>query len=181
MNDQDKEKLLEASLWGHSPGEVFRARVLVDSTEAFLRARRRHARRRFAALGVAATLVAGVSFFLGRCSVPVSGPQVVPRQVVVEASQTVVVSDDLVAWLQAAQLFKQLGMEDRMARAVERAGWLLPDDAAGAFHVPGESFTAAGRGTVGSSGMSGPGKSCNIMNRIMAQSLGGHRHADETD
>ena len=43
-------------------------------------------------------------------------------------SGTVAVPSDLVAWLDAARLFKRLGMQDRMARAVERAGRLLPVD-----------------------------------------------------
>jgi hypothetical protein len=53
------------------------------------------------------------------------------------------VPDDLVAWLEAARLFKQLGMEDRMARAVDRAAALLPDAAVGESARAGPVFAAA--------------------------------------
>jgi hypothetical protein len=46
------------------------------------------------------------------------------------AAEKVAVPGDLVAWLEAARLFRQLGMEDRMARAVDHAYGLLPYDAA---------------------------------------------------
>jgi hypothetical protein len=45
-------------------------------------------------------------------------------------TQGVAVPNDLVAWLDAARLFHQLGMPDRMGRAVDRASRLLPAEAA---------------------------------------------------
>jgi hypothetical protein len=122
MDKQDIDHLLEQGLSGDPPRRVFRVRVLMDSTEAFLRARRGGLRWRLGVLSAAAVFIAGVSFLLGRYSAP---PPAV-NEVTANASDTVVVAGDLVVWLEAARLFQQLGMEDRMHRALDRAARLLP-------------------------------------------------------
>ncbi len=128
MNSQDVDKLLEQNLSGDPPSPALRARVLRDSTAAFVRARRRSARWRLVVLGTAATLIATVSFLLGRTSTlqPPAAP------VVADAGDTVAVPRELVAWVNAARLFKHLGMEDRVGRALDRAGRLMPPDMADA-------------------------------------------------
>ena len=59
MNRQDMDRLLEESFSGDPPGEAFRARVLRDSTAAFVGARRGRSRWRLAALSAAAVLLSG--------------------------------------------------------------------------------------------------------------------------
>jgi len=64
----------------------------------------------------------------------------------------------VIAWLEAARLFRQLGMEERMARAVDRASRLLPRDA-----------TLVGRELMDAPEVH---PSAEHSNRILAQSLG---------
>ena len=119
MERQDIDELLKESLSGDPPTAVFRAQVLRDSTVALIRARRARVRWRRAVVGAAAVLLAGVSFFTGRLTVPPSpGGDVAPAPQTASTAHEVTVSDDLIAWLDAARLFKQLGMEDRMTRAL---------------------------------------------------------------
>jgi hypothetical protein len=88
------------------------------------------------------------------------------------------VPSDLVAWLEAARLFGQLGMDDRMARAIDHAHKLLPYDTATVGDATG-SVVAAGGGAIespshqaGPGRMAGPREPVESVNRIMAQSLG---------
>jgi len=98
---------------------------------AFGQARQSRTWWRAGSLSVAALLVAGVSFLLGRHSLPKPAPETVPVMTPVAVqTQGVTVPDELVAWLDAARLFRQLGMPDRMGRAVDRASRLLPYDPA---------------------------------------------------
>jgi hypothetical protein len=53
----------------------------------------------------------------------------------------VIVPSDLVAWLDAARLFKRLGMEERMARAFDKAGKLLPYDAVAEINMTEQAIT----------------------------------------
>jgi len=132
MNDQDLDRLLEQGLSGDLPGQAFRARVLVDSTEALVRARQVRARWRFAVLSVAAVFIAAASFLLGRCSAPSGVAQPAAGPIVAGAGETVPVPGELVTWLQAARFFRQLGMEERVALAYERASNLVPYDSVSA-------------------------------------------------
>lgn len=172
MNNQDIDRLLERSLSGDPPRQVFRAQVLLDSTEAFVHARRSRAHWRFMALSAAAVFIATASFLLGRGSAPV--PAMEPA--IADAADTVAVSSDLVVWLQAAQLFRQLGMEERMAHAVERAGRLLPADTVIAGGqtlrlVAAESIENREE-RVAPMGMPGPNPSVQSVNQILAQAFG---------
>jgi len=183
MNDQDMDHLLEQGLAGDSPGPAFRARVLGDSTAAFVRARQGRAWWRPAWLGAAAALVAAVSFLLGRGLTP--RPPATPT--IAEAPDVVAVPKELVVWLDAARLFRQLGMEDRMGRALDRAAKLLPREAITAVGAAEPAFAAGGEETdsrsehAGSSRTPGLHQSVGSMNRVMAQSLGGYTHASEMD
>jgi len=128
---------------------------MADSLAAFVRGRRSRNWWRAGSLSAAAVLIAGVSFLLGRHSLPKAVPETVPvvTPVAVE-TQGVAVPNDLVAWLDAARLFHQLGMPDRMGRAVDRASKLLPAGAAATVvacgpAAPGceiEKITLEGRG-----------------------------------
>ena len=182
MNDQDTDKLLEQGLSGNPPGRLFQAQVLRDSTAAFVRARRSRPRRQPAALSAAAVFIAAVSFLLGRHSAPPSavGP-------LIASPDTVAVPKDLVASLSAARLFKQLGMEDRMNRALDCADRLLRREAIAASSAGGLVLSGADEvvesqaGYVSPSHQPGSPPPVEGVNRILAESLGGYYHASEMD
>ena len=100
----------------------------------------------------------------------------------------VTVPSDLVAWLDAARLFKRLGMEERMARAVEHAAKLMPYDAVAASSVKRQAFTSTGEEVFENqnkhsilSDILGPHESVGSISGIIAQSFGGHYHASKMD
>ena len=51
---------------------------------------------------------------------------------------------ELVTWLQAARFFRQLGMEERVALAYERASKLVPYDSANASGLAGGALVTDG-------------------------------------
>jgi hypothetical protein len=130
MKDKEADKYLREQFSGSPPREAFKQDVLRDSTAALVRVRRRRKAWRRAECAVAAVLIAGIAFIGGRLSVPRKLPRnvdVAPRA----AAETdgVNVPSDVVVWLDAARLFKRLGMEERMIRAFEYASELTPYDA----------------------------------------------------
>ena len=178
MRDIDQDTLLGQHLSGNPPRDAFKEQTLRDSTAAFIRVQRLRWAWRRAGLAAAAVLMAGVAFLGGR----LSGPPALPLSVDVPPRagaepDGVTVPSELVAWLEAARLFRQLGMEDRMARAVERAGRLLPVDT---FVADGqaERVFAATRSMenqkkrVELMAMQGPHPSADSINQILAQSFG---------
>jgi len=179
MNHEDLDRLLEQGLSGDPPRPEFREQVLQSSTATFVRRRRERVLWRATALSAAAVLIAGVSFLLGRASLIWETPRTaaVPTRVAT-GDQTVAVPSDLVAWLEAARFFRQLGMEDRMARAVDHASKLLPYDTATAGGATGPVVAASGRAVESRRDYVGPGRRAGLpesvesMKRILAQSLG---------
>ena len=125
----------------------------------------------------AAVLIAGVAFLGGRLSMPRTlPPSKDDAPPVVAEADGVNVPNELIAWLEAACLFKQLGMEDRMARAVERAGRLLPADT---FIADDQILRVFAAGSIGNQtervepmGILGPHPSAESINQILAQSFG---------
>jgi hypothetical protein len=179
MDSEEMDRVLEQGLAGESAQPAFRARVLEDSLAALAGRRHRYIWRHSAALAAAAVLIAGVSFLGGRYSVvrwETAAPPGNPP--VAQAGGTVVVPGELVEWVNAARLFKQLGMEDRMAHAVDRAGRLMPADLVGTC-APREPIVAV-RAEVGppegeetaESGVPAPRRTSGGINRVMAQSWG---------
>jgi hypothetical protein len=143
--DKDVDKYLRQHLSGDSPREAFKQQTLRDSMAALVRVRRRRSVRRRVELVAAAVLIAGVAFLSGR----LSAPRTLSRSVDVAPRMSakpdgVTVPSDLVAWLDAARLFRQLGMEERMARAVDHAGKLLPYDAVTMINMTGQALAANG-------------------------------------
>jgi len=178
MKDMNDDTLLGQHLSGEPPRVAFRQQTLRDSTAAFIGAYRRRSVWRRARLASAAVLVAGVAFFGGRLSVPSElHPGLHVGTQVGAKSDGVNVPSELVVWLEAARFFRQLGMEERMARAVDRAGRLLPADTGIAEGEAGQVLAAA-RSIEGQEkltelmGMSGPHLSADSLNQILAQSFG---------
>jgi len=173
MNDAEIDKLLEQGLSGDPPRAEFREQVLQDSVATLVRRRRTRALWRTGTLSAAAVLIAGVSFLLGRCSLPLVTVAPVPSTLVAGNKEAVAVPSELVEWLDAARLFQQLGMEDRMARALDHAHKLLPYDTVAADTARGVGPERPG--TPVAPRPSSPGSRplwVENVNHIMAQSLG---------
>jgi len=127
MHDSKIDKLIEQSLSGPGPREAFRQQILRDSTAVL--ANRPERGRYWRAIGLVAAgiLIAAVSFFWGRASMPrVPINRGAAARQGVETTQTVAVPADLVVWLKAARLFEQLGMEQRVTVAYKHAAKLIP-------------------------------------------------------
>ena len=149
----------------------------------------RHARWRWYLSAAAAVLIAGIAFLGGRLSVP----RMLPMSVDIAPPVTtepdgITVPSDLVAWLDTARLYRRLGMEDRMARAVEYAGRLLPYDAMAARSVVGQSNTGRGDDVFENQNKHSilaeilrPHESVESVSGIMAQSFGGYNHESKMD
>ena len=129
MNNQDINKLIEDALSVGSAGEVFREQVLRDSTAALIRGRIMRRQFRAAGLTLAILLVTAAAFTCGRMSV---SDRITDRQLAIQTagdkSDGVRVSRDLVAWLDAARFFTQLGMNERAAFSYKKASELIPRD-----------------------------------------------------
>jgi hypothetical protein len=210
MKEKDVDKYLSQHLSGSPPREALKQQALRDSTAALVRIRRRRTARRRVECAVAAVLIAGIAFIGGRLSVPRKLPrsvdvapqataESVPRellrsvdvapQAVAEAeTDSVNVPSDVVAWLDAARFFKRLGMEDRMARAVEHAGKLLPYNAVASISTTGQAlaftddevFENQNKHSI-LADISGPHESVESISGIIAQSFGGYYHASKMD
>lgn len=177
MKDRDTDTNLKRHLSDDPPREAFKQRVLRDSTAEFVRVRRRRSAWRGAGIAAAAVLIAGIAFLGGRLSMPRTlPPSKDDAPLVVAEAGGVNVPNELIAWLEAARLFRQLGMEDRMARAVERAGRLLPADT---FIADNQTLRVFAAGSIGNQtervepmGILGPHPSAESINQILAQSFG---------
>jgi hypothetical protein len=178
MKDRDTDTHLSQHLSGEPPREAFKQQVLRDSTAEFIRVRQRRFAWQRAELTAAAVLIAGLAFLGGRLSVPSKLPTSVDVATQADAEPSGVnVPSELVAWLEAARLFKRLGMEDRMARAVERAGRQLPIDTFITGSQAGQVFATMRHienqtECVEPMGVSGPQPSAKSINQILAQSIG---------
>ena len=177
MKDKDADTNLTQNLSSEPPRDAFKQQLLHESTAEFIRVWRRRLAWRRAKFAAAAVLIAGVAFFGGQLSVQPKLPTTenVAKHVDIE-TDSVNVSTELVAWLEAARLFRQLGMEDRMARAVERAGRLLPADT---FIADGQTLPVLVADSIENQaervelmGISGPHPSVESINQILAQSFG---------
>jgi hypothetical protein len=145
MKEKNVDKLLSEHLSGSAPREALKQQALRDSTAALIQAHRRRSARRRVELTAAAVLIAGIAFLGGRLSIPRTLPgnmDIEPR--VAAEPGGVTVPSDLVVWLDAARLFKRLGMEERMARAVEHAGKLLPYGAVAGNSMMKQDLNASG-------------------------------------
>jgi hypothetical protein len=192
MKDNDVDKYLSQQFSGGPPREAFKQQALRDSTAALVRVRRRHSARRRAECAVAAVLIAGIAFIGGRLSVPRKMPRsvdVAPQAVAEAETDSVNVPSDVVVWLDAARLFKRLGMEERMIRAFEYASELTPYDAVATNSITGHDLAVNGGDEVFDNQnkhsilaeILGPHESVGSINGIMAQSFGDYYYENEMD
>ena len=191
MKDKNVDKYLSQHLSGSPPREALKQQALRESTAALVRIRRRHSARRRAECAVAAVLIAGIAFIGGRLSVPRKLPRnldVAPRAAAETETDSVNVPSDLVAWLDAARLFKRLGMEERMARAVEHAGKLLPYNAVTSISTTGQAlaftddevFENQNKHSILAE-ILGPHEPVESISGIIAQSFGGNYYENKMD
>lgn len=166
MNSQDINNLIEDALSANSAPSAFKEHMLRDSTAAFMRGRVLHRRLRTAGFSALVLLVAGAVFLCGRLSVP---RDVLNRQALAhdvdEQVESVMVSRDLVVWLDAARFFTQLGMKERAALSYRQASELIPYD------VPAHQQA----GLASQSMLAGisPDHDNEIFGKIIAQNFGG--------
>ena len=178
MKDTEADIHLMQHLSGEPPREAFEQEVLRASTAEFQRGWRQRRFWRRAAAAAAVILIAGAAFFGGQLSVthPLAKNE---NGSVKQGAEPdgVTVPREVVTWLEAARFFGQLGMEDRMARAVERAGRLLPGDAMTGDGQAVEAFLAAGsienpKEFTEPMGKPGPNPSTASFKPILAKTLG---------
>lgn len=191
MNDKDVDKYLSEQLSGSAPREVLKQQALRDSTTAFVRVQRRRSVLRRVELTAAAVLIAGIAFFGGRLTMPRPLPRSMDIEPRVAAEPNgVIVPSDLVAWLDAARLFKRLGMEERMVRAFEHASKLTPYDAVDEINMTEQAFSFdnnseeifqdQNKHSILSE-ILGLHESADSINGIIAQSFGGYDNESKTD
>jgi hypothetical protein len=191
MKDKDLEKYLRQHLEGTPPREAFKQQVLSNSTAALVRVRRRHSIRRRAECAVAAVLIAGIAFIGGRLSVPRTLPgnvDVTPQAVAEAEADSVSVPSDLVVWLNAARLFKRLGMEERMVRAFEHASELTPYDAVASISTTGHALAFTDDEVFNNQNIQSilteilcPHEPVGSISGIIAQSFGGHYYESKME
>jgi hypothetical protein len=190
MKEKDVDKYLRQHLSGSPPRGAFKQQALRDSTIAFVRVQRRRSAWRRAEFAAAAVLIAGIAFVGGRLSMPRKLPRSMDIEPQVAAEPDgVTVPCDLVAWLDAARLFKRLGMEERMARAVEHASKLLPYGAVAGNSMMEQDLAANGGDEVFEnqnkhsilSDILGLQESADSINGIIAHSFGGNYYESKTD
>jgi len=206
MKDKDVDKYLSEHMSGSAPREAFKQKALRDSTAAFVRVQWRRTAWRRAVFAAAAVLIAGIAFIGGRLSVsrnlsvPRNFPKnfsvlhKLPRNVdktpgAVAGADGVNVPSDLVVWLDAARLFKRLGMEERMVRAFEKAGKLLPHDAMTEINMTRQAITfdsdveevLEDQNNSILAEILGPRESVESISGIIAQSFGGNYYESKMD
>jgi hypothetical protein len=102
----------------------------------------------------------------------------------------VTVTSDLVAWLDAARLFKRLGLEERMTRAFDKAGKLLPHDAIAEINMTRQAITFDSNGEEIFQDQNkrsilaeilGPHEPVQSVSGIIAQSFGGNYYEIKMD
>ena len=189
MKEKNVEKYLRQHLSGDPPREAFKQQTLRDSTAALVRVHRRRSALRRAECAAAAVLIAAVGFLGGRLSMPHALPSSVDVTPLATAEPDgVTVPSDLVAWLDAARLFKRLGMEERMARAVEHAGKLLPYNAVTSISTTGQAlaftddevFENQNKHSILAE-ILGPHEPVESISGIIAQSFGGNYYENKMD
>jgi len=189
MKSQDIDDLLKEGLSGEPPAAAFRSQALQHSTAVFMQARRTRARWHWATAGAAAILLAGISFLVGRLTVPNASVEgLEPTSQTANTAHEVIVSDELIAWLDAARLFKQLGMEERMAHALERAGRLRAYQSS-PVHRSADRVVAAASDQAAKEKKKPEGLAVlprlyeppRIIEGVMASSLGEYKNASEDD
>jgi hypothetical protein len=201
MKDNDVDKYLSEHISSSAPREAFKQKALRDSTVALVRIHRRHLAWRRAVFAAAAVLIAGIAFLGGRLSVPrsnlprnVSILHKLPRNVdippvAVAEADGVNVPSDLVVWMDAARLFKRLGMEERMVRAFEKAGKLLPYETVAEINMSGQAVSIDSKVEEVCEEQNNsilaeildPHESVGSISGIMAQSFGDYYHESKMD
>ncbi|NVL91095.1 MAG: hypothetical protein HWN69_08940 [Desulfobacterales bacterium] len=129
MNDFEIDQLIESGLSGNTASDVFRERLLRESTEALMRSRALRKRLRMTGLTIGIALITIGAFICGQRSVynQLARVPMAPLRTG-EKENTVGVPRELVAWLEVGALFRRLGLNERADHAYKRASELIPDN-----------------------------------------------------
>ena len=127
MDENDINDLLKSTLSGNTAGNNFKEKLLRDSTVAFTRVRIFHQRLRITGLLSLIIIFTTAAFLFGRFSVSQKTNE---RQIIVQHTNndSISVPRDLIAWLDAAKFFTQLGMDQRAEFSYKQASQLIPVD-----------------------------------------------------
>jgi hypothetical protein len=169
MDQGETEQLIRDALSNHSSSASLRDRLKGQSARAFARGRTLRLWHRRAAAICVVTLTAAGAFLVGRCT-----PAGRPLDERTVQGERVVVSRDLVTWLEAGRFFAQLGMPEREARAYQQASRLaaMPDPVTSA----GRTDTSLGQLLARCDAAVAEGRKSEGGNRIMAQVSGGFNY-----
>ncbi len=127
MNEHDINDLLNSALGGHHSGNDFKDKLLNESTAAFKRVKAFHNRLGITGLILFIAAITSFAFLAGRLSV--SGRTLSHQHQIAQQTNpdnNVSVPRDLVAWLDAAKFFTQLGMTERAELSYKQASQLIP-------------------------------------------------------
>jgi hypothetical protein len=126
MDEHDINDLLNSAHNGHPAGNDFEKKLLNESTAAFKRARDFRSRLRITGLILLLAVITSFAFLAGRLSMTNKTwhQQQIAQQT--NPDNNVTVPRDLVAWLDAAKFFTQLGMNERAELSYKQASLLIP-------------------------------------------------------
>ncbi|MBN1972698.1 MAG: hypothetical protein JW787_03610 [Sedimentisphaerales bacterium] len=171
MNENDINDLLNSALGGNTARQDFKNQLLQNSTNAFNRGRLFHKRLKITGFVVLIAIITTAAFFSGRLSVnkETSHQQQIARQTNSD-DNNISVSKDLVAWLDAAKFFTQLGMPERAEFSYKQASQLIPTE------IPQNNIVNFGQNSLVAqeeiSNKKNPNFYKNKINKILAQNFG---------
>ncbi len=129
MKNQNIDNLIEDAMSTGSATDAFKERLLQSSTATLVRGRVLHRRLRTAGLASLVLVAASAVFLCGRLSAPREpGYRQGLAHEADEQADGVMVSRELVVWLDAARFFTQIGMKDRAELSYRQASELIPYD-----------------------------------------------------
>lgn len=129
MNENDINDLMNNAHGGNIARHDFKEQLLQNSTTAFTRNRLFRKRLKVTGLILLIAIITTSAFITGRLSVNKETSH--QRQIVQQSNpddNNISVPKDLVAWLDAAKFFNQLGMPERAEFSYKQASQLIPID-----------------------------------------------------
>lgn len=125
--DLDFDKLITEGPPQGPADMTFRARLKQQSGHALVKGRQRRLWYRRSGLTCLVLLVAVSAFWSGRVTTrPMQAGRPTGLAQHNQGDNTVLVTRDLVTWLEAARFFRQLGMDERASKAFQLASKLAP-------------------------------------------------------
>ena len=172
MSENDINELLNNALGDNTVRQDFKKQLLENSTNAFTRGRQFHKRLKVSGLIVLIAIITTSAYVTGRFSIN-KKTNIQQQQIVQHTNpddNNIVVSKDLVAWLDAAKFFEQLGMSERAEFSYKQASQLIPTE------LPQNNIVDFGQNSVVAQDEKSDKKNSNFYknktNQILAQNFG---------